>query len=45
MESNNVNFAMESFKEHFSVELIGVDFSWNQLIQILTRHELLKKLV
>jgi hypothetical protein len=45
MESNSVNFAMESFKEHFSVELIGVDFGWNQLIQISTRNELLKKLV
>lgn len=45
MESNSVNFAMESFKEHFGVELIGVDFGWNQLIQILTRNELLKKLV
>lgn len=45
MESNSVNFAMESFKEHFSVELIDVNFGWNQLIQILTRNELLKKLV
>lgn len=25
MESNSVNYAMESFREHFGMEFIGVD--------------------